>query len=197
MMDVLAIDQSPLQSHKARAKLTRSDVLDIYKCKGSVTSATALSKHYGVSEKAVRDIWTGRTWSKETWHLYKSQPYPAKKMGRPIGRKDAQPRKQRSLRLEICSLQTSDHLSSESQSTDIEPIFSMMMNEWPKTCKKSTKKVYKDTEEVPYMVLDAAVNHRAQSIDDLLHEKALHEFDTSFEDPFGPDWAAVHCSSEQ
>ena len=190
-MDVLAIDHSPPHSHKARAKLTQSDVLHIYHCKGSATSATALSKHYGVSEKAVRDIWTGRTWSKETWHLDKSQPFPAKKMGRPIGRKDAQPRKQRNLRPEIHASQTSDHGSPESRSTDIEPIFRMMMNEWPKAFKKDTEEVHKDFEEVPCTVLEAAVNQRAQSIDELLHEKALcgFGFDTAFEDPFGPDWA--------
>ena len=63
-----------------------------------ITYAAAISKLFGVSEKAVRDIWTGKTWSKETWHLNKSRPFPAKKMGRPFGRKDAQPRKPRSLR---------------------------------------------------------------------------------------------------
>ncbi len=31
--------------------------------------AMAVARAYGVSEKAVRDIWRGRTWHKETLHL--------------------------------------------------------------------------------------------------------------------------------
>ena len=59
----------------------------------------------------------------------------------------------------------------------------MMMNEIPKARMKVT-------DEVPA----SAWCWREQSIDDLLHEKALRGFDTAFEDPFGPDWAAVLCS---
>ena len=58
-------------------------------------SAASVSKKYGVSEKAVRDIWTGRTWSKETWHLDALRSRPVKKMGRPVGRQDTKPRKSR------------------------------------------------------------------------------------------------------
>ena len=82
-------------SRKARAKLKEADVLDIFHCKTHLMSASRVSKKYGVSEKAVRDIWTGRTWSKETWHLDASRSLPLKKMGRPVGRKDAKPRKPR------------------------------------------------------------------------------------------------------
>ena len=187
---------------KARAKLTQSDALDIYNYKGSVTSAAVLSKLYGVSEKAVRDIWTGRTWSKETWHLDDSRPYPAKKMGRPFGRKDAQPRKPRGLRpiTELCSLQTTDHsilVSPESQSTEIECKYSIVMNLWPEEGEKNIEEAHKDTEELPSSVLEVAVKCGNQSIDDLLHAKTRFGFDTKFEDPFGPDWMAVHRSFSQ
>ena len=84
-----------LESRKTRAKLTEADALDIFHCKAHSMSAASVSKKYGVSEKAVRDIWTGRTWSKETWHLDTSRSRPLKKMGRPVGRKDAKPRKPR------------------------------------------------------------------------------------------------------
>ena len=84
-----------LESRKTRAKLTETDALDIFHCKAHLLSATCVAKKYGVSEKAVRDIWTGRTWSKETWHLDTSRSRPLKKMGRPVGRKDAKPRKSR------------------------------------------------------------------------------------------------------
>ena len=172
-----------------RAKLTESDALNIYHCKTSVASASAIAKLYGVSEKAVRDIWTGRTWSKETWHLDESRPYPTKKMGRPLGRKDGQPRKPRSLRTihESSTIhQTPIDVSLESQSIDIAPVFSIVMNEWPRSCKI-------DTEDVP----SSPWCCRKQSIDELLHEKSQCGFDTTFEDPFGPDWAGVLYSFQQ
>ena len=84
-----------LESRKSRAKLTEADALDIFHCKAHSLSAAFVSKKYGVSEKAVRDIWTGRTWSKETWHLDASRLRPLKKMGRPVGRQDTKPRKSR------------------------------------------------------------------------------------------------------
>ena len=161
-------------TQRARAKLTQSDALDIYRKKGSVTSAAAVSKLYGVSEKAVRDIWTGRTWSKETWHLDKSRPLPIRKMGRPLGRKDAQPRKPRSLQMtkSVSWSQMPAQISPESQSTDMESIFRIAMPE-------ARMKV---TDDVPA----SAWCWRDQSIDDLLHER-VRGFDILFEDPFGPD----------
>ena len=174
---------------KSRAKLTESDALNIYHCKGRITNAVALSKLFGVSEKTVRDIWTGRTWSRETWHLDESRPFPTKKMGRPFGRKDAHPRKPRGLRTisESSTIsQIAINISPKPQSIDVEPRFSTVTNERPQACKM-------DTEEVP----TSAWCGRNQSIDELLHEKTLCGFDTTFEDPFGPDWAAVHRSLQQ
>ena len=59
--------------------------------------ALALAKIHGVSVKTVRDIWTGRTWYRETYHLDPSKPPMLdrlmKKMGRPKGVKDSKPRK--------------------------------------------------------------------------------------------------------
>ena len=54
------------------------------------------------------------------------------------------------------------------------------MNERPKARKKVSDEV-----------AASAWSWREQSIDDLLHEKALCGFDRAFEDPFGPDWAAA------
>ena len=177
---------------KSRAKLTEYDALNIYHCKGRIISASAKSKLYGVSEKAVRDIWTGRTWSRKTWHLDESRPFPAKKMGRPFGRKDAQPRKPRSLRT-IPESQTSCdkpvHISPESQSPDMESLFSLVMNERPEARKMDTEEVVEDT--------SSAWRGHDQSIDHLLHEKTQYGFGTTFKDPFGPDWAAVHRSLQQ
>ena len=58
-------------------------------------SATQLGKLYEVSEKTIRDIWTGRTWVRETWRLDTSRSIPVKKIGRPKGRKDNKPRKRK------------------------------------------------------------------------------------------------------
>ena len=81
---------------KPRARLTEHDVLSIFRCKYSSATATKLAIVYGVSEKAVRDIWTGRTWARETRHLVTSGGLPEQKLGRPKGSRDAKPRKSRS-----------------------------------------------------------------------------------------------------
>ena len=39
-----------------RAKLTKTEALDIFRSKGISKGSTEISKKYGVSEKAVRDI---------------------------------------------------------------------------------------------------------------------------------------------
>ena len=62
----------------------------------------------------------------------------------------------------------------------MESIFRMAMNERPEARKKVSDEV-----------AASAWSWREQSIDDLLHEKALCGFDRAFEDPFGPDWAAA------
>ena len=80
---------------RSRAKLTESDVINIFARRRSFP-AFFIASEYGVSEKAVRDIWSGRTWSKETWHLEPSRVMRFKRIGRPKGSKDLQPRKKRS-----------------------------------------------------------------------------------------------------
>ena len=79
---------------KPRAKLSRAQAITIFSARASSSSMAAeLASVYTVSEKAIRDIWTGRTWSRETWHLDPSRPLHLKTSGRPKGCKDAQPRK--------------------------------------------------------------------------------------------------------
>jgi hypothetical protein len=50
---------------KSRAKLSPNEVLMIFELK-TTSSATKVCKLFAVSEKAVRDIWTGRTWTNVT-----------------------------------------------------------------------------------------------------------------------------------
>jgi hypothetical protein len=49
-----------------RKRLSATAVTRIFIRKGGPCNAREVAKEYGISEKAVRDIWTGRTWKKET-----------------------------------------------------------------------------------------------------------------------------------
>jgi hypothetical protein len=68
-----------IQACKTRTILTLQQAIDIFAIKmGQLGSNTKRSKYltaavvarsFGVSEKAIRDIWSGRTWVRETMHL--------------------------------------------------------------------------------------------------------------------------------
>jgi hypothetical protein len=84
-MRARAID-SPQRLHdkiRPRSRLSEAQVVDIFLSKATKLSATKICVGFGVSEKAVRDIWTGRTWAKETMHL---ESMPASFETRTIGR---------------------------------------------------------------------------------------------------------------
>ena len=94
------IECSPRSTTKPRARLTVSDVIDIFTLKQSTIQATRVANMYGVSEKAIRDIWTARTWARETWHLEPTRTLVLKQAGRPRGSTDSRPRqKKRSIHL--------------------------------------------------------------------------------------------------
>ena len=93
----MLIESSPFS--KPRAILTKDQALEIYmqkkgQTKGPPQTAAAVARAFGVSEKAIRDIWKGRTWSDET---SEADPSRAKKQrghaGRPPGSKDSVPRR--------------------------------------------------------------------------------------------------------
>lgn len=90
MSDFRLLNAAPL---KPRAVLTKSQAVEIFLLKAAIKSSTRVSKMYGVCEKAVRDIWVGRTWAAETWHLDPSRPLTIKYAGRPLGCRDAKPRR--------------------------------------------------------------------------------------------------------
>ncbi len=54
---------------------------------------------FGVSPKTIRDIWVGRTWYRETFHLDPSRTDAHERLGRHIGRpkgvKDSRPRRRK------------------------------------------------------------------------------------------------------
>jgi hypothetical protein len=80
---------------KPRARLTQDQAVDVFTMRNSSSSAVIIANRYGVSEKAIRDIWKGRTWSMETGHLDTSRTVVLKKTGRPRGSTDQKPRKKR------------------------------------------------------------------------------------------------------
>ena len=63
--------QQSQQCHTAarhRGRLTGPEVQSIYLAKKQGIRATKIAGSFGVNEKTVRDIWSGRTWAKETLH---------------------------------------------------------------------------------------------------------------------------------
>ena len=83
----------PKSAMKPRAKLAASDAIEIFSVRRSGVQATKLAHIYGISEKAIRDIWTARTWATETWHLEPSRELVFRYAGRPKGRTDSKPRR--------------------------------------------------------------------------------------------------------
>ncbi len=104
---------------KPRARLSEAQVIKIFRARAFASKATNVASVYKVSEKTVRDIWKGRTWSKETQHLDMSRPLQIKTVGRPKGCKDRQPRKKRGSRHHELSTVTRPawHLSSAASGT--------------------------------------------------------------------------------
>ena len=104
---------TPIEKGKiTRTKIAMADAIEIFKLKGPSSSATSVGKAYGVSEKAIRDIWKGRTWAKETWHLDMARPWHFKRMGRPTGSKDKNPRKKGAAQRAVPLLATRGSLHS-------------------------------------------------------------------------------------
>ena len=96
----------------SRCVLTKDQVVQIFERKlipssissnpngGSCTYlATKVGKEFGVSPKTVRDIWHGRTWYRQTYHLDPSRADAADRLsrhaGRPKGAKDRIPRQRK------------------------------------------------------------------------------------------------------
>ena len=89
---------------KPRAILTAQQAVHIFELKQRMStsnrgnrslSAAGVARVFSVNEKTVRDIWKGRTWSRETQHMDCSRQMVIKHPGRPKGCKDAKPRRQR------------------------------------------------------------------------------------------------------
>ncbi len=70
---------------KTRAKLSVEQVIEIFSIKDTLpaSSAADIARRFGVSDKTVRDIWSGRTWCGETWHLDTTRVVEPRNIGRP------------------------------------------------------------------------------------------------------------------
>ena len=82
-----------------RNKPTKEQAVDIFRMRPDLKfldAAASVGRKFGVSEKTIRDIWSGRTWYKETLALDPCRPDARdrlrRKIGRPRGTKDSQPR---------------------------------------------------------------------------------------------------------
>ena len=88
---------------RKRTVLSKQQATEIFKLKNNLgfaschSASAALAVTYKVSSKAIRDIWSGRSWLDATYHLWDSSNRPPRKVvGRPKGRKDTKPRQPRS-----------------------------------------------------------------------------------------------------
>jgi hypothetical protein len=104
---------------KPRARLTESEAISIYALK-DVSSATSVGRLYGMSEKAIRDIWTARTWANETWHLDMARALVIKRAGRPTGTRDAKPRKKQFVSNQVPATQNDQVLAQHRLSGRVE-----------------------------------------------------------------------------
>jgi hypothetical protein len=85
---------------RPRAVLSKVQAIEIFQIKLAADdsmipspSAECVAVTFGISEKTVRDIWKGRTWARETYHLDPTRPVLEKKgFGRLQGSEDSMPR---------------------------------------------------------------------------------------------------------
>ena len=137
------ISKPCIQSSKHRAILSVKQAICIFELKlqmdssnyGSQSrSAKIVAGLYGVNEKTVRDIWQGRTWSCETWHLDSTRMLKYTRPGRPNDCKDKKARKHRAPESQdgkldpygkpvkaTKGLRANDHNSSQSSPTTTAP----------------------------------------------------------------------------
>ena len=160
---------------KPRAGLTECQAVQIFRSKVDLPlkSSAALAALYHVSEKTIRDIWTGRTWSRETWHLDKSRMVLLKQPGSPKGCKDSQPRKKR--------VSGSVH-GSETDCVEICLPCSDGSNSWG-FCRRShpSHSYHADQRKLPSTPFHA-------SIDEQLHDWNSFWRSVPTADPFRSDW---------
>ena len=176
-----------LLSGKHRAKLTESDVISIFLAKATRIQATVVGKTYGVSEKAVRDIWSGRTWAKETWHLNPSRTLVVKQTGRPKGSRDSRPRQKRMPRRSVPSVRPDELVDADDVWQYLcDPGDESDIRSFPQHCLPCSDAL--DTSE-PI----AASHCDLMTLDEQLHRWDDVWCDPHNSDPFENDWQPAPC----
>jgi hypothetical protein len=169
---------------KTRTVLTKEDVLTIFQNKTKTPSATQLARDYRVSEKTIRDIWTGRTWAKDTWHLDKSRVLEIKPMGRPIGSRDTKPRK-----LRQSSLSDPDRTSKPDDVNATNMVFENSgSGEWSSIDESDSKESGPSKTEFCACANKTSGQTRPASLDEQLSDWGLFLRDKEWSDPFASDW---------
>ena len=169
---------------RSRNILSREQAIEIFQLKSNIKSmgvrTSLIAEQYGVSAKAIRDIWVGRTWYRDTFLLDTSRADAEerfmRKIGRPAGARDVKPRARRK--------------DKEHELT------------------KQKKPIQKDPEDSSFsplhLVPSKEQNHResdsskpdASGKDLLLQSTAVGSVDqsTEFVDPFYSDWPYWHTA---
>ena len=97
------MSRSEANARRSRNILSKEQAIEIFQLKSSLSMrelrASLVAERYGVGVKAIRDIWIGRTWYRETFHMDASradgQERLMRKIGRPSGARDLKPRARR------------------------------------------------------------------------------------------------------
>ena len=97
------MSRSEANARRSRNILSKEQAIEIFQLKFSSSMrelrASLVAERYGVGVKAIRDIWIGRTWYRETFHMDASradgQERLMRKIGRPSGARDLKPRARR------------------------------------------------------------------------------------------------------
>ena len=162
---------------KPRAKLAAADVIDIFKLKTTFPSAKCVGRMFEVSEKAIRDIWKGRTWAKETWHLDMARlPFP--RTAGQNGRKELKTK----TKIALCSAGPVPEL----------PVPALIFE--PQANIQKSVAVFQEQVFRPKNAFDqlcyvqTSPQAEPKRLDDLLFDWELHNHFT-FVDPFARDWA--------
>jgi hypothetical protein len=164
---------------KSRSILTKSDAVCIFKKKNSISTASQLAILYGVSEKAIRDIWTGRTWSRETLHFDSTNEIKAKTLGRSRGIQDAKPRSRAQKNVLNYVARYNDGLSKTSSGQSFSNVSCLQGNPGPN--------LFLQAQIPAFGTVSNQCQMLEQTLDDLLYCWELSAR-SCIADPFKQDW---------
>jgi hypothetical protein len=191
-------------SLKTRAKLSVEQVISIYQIKHTLHPASKVGLFFGVSEKTVRDIWRGRTWTNETWHLDTSRIVVQKSIGRPKGARDSRPRicrtEKRNSNGHVSSLKATDPATRSSRIEGNKAGSAITCWSHPKATPNIPENRKLDNQSLQHSVQSCflrieepsqppTASSATHSVDQQLHEwgQALW-LDLEAADPFRTDW---------